>query len=280
MAGAMIGESGSLGLYFRDIASSRPLSSEEEVELTQPIRSGNRKARNKLVGANLKFVVKLAGEYRGRGMALEDLISAGNVGLMTAAERFDGRKGFKFVTYAAWWIRRAIRESLMGETRLVRLPVNRLKLLHRISDLTRKLNQRRGEEPETETIAEGLGVSPDIVRDTLVRAQGVKSLDASLHDEDESLLHLLPDADQPAPDARLEEETDRLQLGRLLDALEDREAQVLRLNFGLDQEQPVTLTEIAKQLGVTKERVRQIKEKALHKLRHPQNRRELNSLIG
>ena len=280
MAGIMIQDSESLDLYLRDIASSEPLAGDEEIELAQRIRKGDQRARDKLVAANLRFVVSVAREYQNHGVPLADLISAGNMGLMTAAERFDGTRGFKFISYAVWWIRQAIHQSLAQDSRVVRLPINRIDLLHNISKVSRELRQSQETEPEPEVIAKELGVSVEMVQDTLMRARDVWSLDASFReDEDHSLLHVLADQTQSAPDTDVVEGSVRDQVAMVLESLDRREAEVLRLYFGLADEEPLTLEEIGARFNLTRERVRQIKEKALRRLRHPRRRTQLEPLL-
>ena len=279
MAGIKNWDNELLDVYFQDIASSEPLSSEEEGELAREIRGGSREARNELVAANLRFVVRIASEYQGCGLPLEDLISAGNIGLITAAERFDETRGFKFITYAHWWVRQAIQNSLSQDSRMVRLPVNRIKLLNSITSLSERLEQEQAAEPESEAIARELGVSVDLVEDTLLRAPKICSLDVPFGEEDDlNPLYDLCDHIQELPDARVNETSDREQIEALLDTLEEREAEVLRFHFGLDGGEPATLEEIGNRLKLTKERVRQIKEKALSKLRHPRRRAYLDAL--
>ena len=279
MAGIAIQDSGSLDLYLRDIASSEPLSASEEIRLAQRIRKGDQRARDKLVSANLRFVVSVAREYQNHGVPLADLISAGNMGLMTAAERFDGARGFKFISYAVWWIRQAIHQSLAQDSRVVRLPINRIDLLNNISKVSRELRQAREGEPEPESIAKELGVSVEMVQDTLLRARDVWSLDASFReDEDHSLMHVLADESQQTPDTEVVEESVRDQVKSVLGSLDPRECEVLRLYFGLGGEEPLTLEEIGVRFSLTRERVRQIKEKALRRLRHPRRRAQLEPL--
>ena len=280
MAGISVQDSESLNLYLKDIASSTPLSGEEEIGLAERIRKGDQKARDKLIGANLRFVVSVAREYQNHGLPLSDLISAGNFGLMIAAERFDGRRGFKFISYAVWWIRQSIHQSLAQDTRVVRLPVNRIDLLHNISRVSRELFQSNGSEPEPETIADALGVSAEMVRDTMMRARDVWSLDATFKEEDDhNLLSVLADESQGTPDSEVVEQSVQQQVETVLDSLEDREAEILRLYFGLGDEEPLTLEEIGVRFNLTRERVRQIKERALHRLRHPQRRVQLEPLV-
>jgi len=280
VAGISVQDSETLNLYLRDIASSTPLSGKEEIGLAERIRKGDQKARDTLVGANLRFVVSIAREYQNYGVPLSDLISAGNFGLMTAAERFDGRRGFKFISYAVWWIRQSIHQSLAQDTRVVRLPVNRIDLLHNISKVTRELFQSNGYEPEPEAVADELGVSVEMVRDTMMRGRDVWSLDATFKEEDDhSLLNVLADESQATPDSGVVERSVKEQVEMVLDSLEDREAKILRLYFGLGDEEPMTLEEIGVRFQLTRERVRQIKERALHRLRHPQRRTLLEPLM-
>ncbi|MDE2888187.1 MAG: RNA polymerase sigma factor RpoD/SigA [Gemmatimonadota bacterium] len=276
----MIQDSESLDLYLRDIASSEPLSAETEIALAHRIRKGDQKARDRLVASNLRFVVSVAREYQNHGVPLADLISAGNMGLMTAAERFDGTRGFKFISYAVWWIRQAIHQSLAQDSRVVRLPINRIDLLHNIAKVSREIRQTEEADPDPETIAEKLGVSVDMVQDTLLRARDVWSLDASFKDDDDhSLLHILPDSSQKAPDLEVVDESVKDQVKMVLETLDAREAEVLRLYFGLGDEEAMTLEEIGTRFSLTRERVRQIKEKALRRLRHPRRRLQLEPLM-
>ena len=280
MAGILIQDSESLDLYLRDIASSEPLNAETEIALAHRIRKGDQRARDRLVGSNLRFVVSVAREYQNHGVPLADLISAGNMGLMTAAERFDGTRGFKFISYAVWWIRQAIHQSLAQDSRVVRLPINRIDLLHNIAKVSREIRQSEEADPSPETIAEKLGVSVDMVQDTLLRARDVWSLDASFKDDDDhSLLHILPDSSQKAPDLEVVDESVKDQVRMVLDTLDAREAEVLRLYFGLGDEEAMTLEEIGTRFSLTRERVRQIKEKALRRLRHPRRRLQLEPLM-
>jgi RNA polymerase primary sigma factor len=280
VAGILIQDSESLDLYLRDIASSEPLNAETEIALADRIRKGDQRARDRLVGSNLRFVVSVAREYQNHGVPLADLISAGNMGLMTAAERFDGTRGFKFISYAVWWIRQAIHQSLAQDSRVVRLPINRIDLLHNIAKVSREIRQSEESDPDPETIAEKLGVSVDMVQDTLLRARDVWSLDASFKDDDDhSLLHILPDSSQQAPDLEVVDESVKDQVRMVLDTLDAREAEVLRLYFGLGDDEAMTLEEIGTRFSLTRERVRQIKEKALRRLRHPRRRLQLEPLM-
>jgi len=260
----------SLHSYLLEIAHSRPLSSAEEVQVARRIKAGDEGARNRLVEANLRFVVSVAKEYQNRGVPLADLISAGNMGLITAAERFDEDKGFKFISYAVWWIRQAILQTLAEQSRTVRLPLNKIGLLYRISKASRLLQQERADDPDPEEIAAQLEVSVEEVRDTLLCGRSVRSLDATFREEeDHSLLDVLPDDKQESPEGEVLRGCLRGQIDAALGSLMGREAEILRLYFGLDGEEPMTLDQIGTRFGLTRERVRQIKEKALHRLRHP-----------
>ena len=264
-------EESTLRLYFDDIADSTPLSREEEVALSARIHAGDMGARDELVQANLRFVIDVAKNYQNRGLSLADLISAGNVGLMTAAERFDGTKGFKFISYAVWWIKQSILQTIADHARTVRLPLNKLSLLKDISRASHKLGQGRDTEPEIEEIAAELQVSPQEVQDTILSARSVRSLDESFEEDDErSLMNVLRDDDQAPPDGDVMEETARRQLENVLEALDEREFKIIRLYFGLEGAEAMTLEQIGGLMSLTRERVRQLKERALGKLRHPQ----------
>ena len=260
----------SLGCYLGEISSSTPLSGAEEVALARKIRDGDEAARNSLVEANLRFVVSVAKEYQNRGVPLADLISAGNMGLITAAERFDEEKGFKFISYAVWWIRQAILQTLAEQSRTVRLPLNKIGLLYKISKASRHLMQQRADSPDPEDIAAELDVSVEEVKETMLSGRAVRSLDATFREEDEhSLLDVLPDDRQESPEIAVMRGCLRGQIESALGSLVGREAEIVRLYFGLDGEVPMTLDQIGARFDLTRERVRQIKEKALHRLRHP-----------
>ena len=272
-------EESTLRLYFDDIADSTPLSREKEVELSARIHAGDQDARDELVQANLRFVIDVAKNYQNRGLSLSDLISAGNVGLMTAAERFDGTKGFKFISYAVWWIKQSILQTIAEHARTVRLPLNKLSLLKDISKASRKLGQGRETEPEIEEIAAELDVSPQEVQDTILAARTVRSLDESFEDDDDrNLMNVLQDDQQETPDGEVMEQAARNQLENVLEALDEREMKIIRLYFGLDGAEAMTLEQIGGTMNLTRERVRQLKERALGKLRHPQRYQALLSI--
>jgi RNA polymerase primary sigma factor len=260
----------SLGSYLGDIAHSHPLSGPQEVLLAQRIKAGDENARNKLVEANLRFVVSVAKQYQKRGVPLPDLISSGNMGLITAAERFDEEKGFKFISYAVWWIRQAILQTLAEQSRTVRLPLNKVGLLYKISKASRKLAQEQADAPDPADIAAQLDVTVEEVKETILQGRSVQSLDASFREEEEqSLLDILPDDRQESPEIGVLKGCLRTQVESALDSLVGREAEIISLYFGLDGEESMTLDQIGTRFSLTRERVRQIKEKALHRLRHP-----------
>lgn len=256
--------------YLEDVADSQPLSSEEEIECARRIKLGDLNARTKLIEANLRFVISVAREYQNQGVLLGDLISAGNIGLITAAERFDETLGFKFISYAVWWIRQAILMALAEHSRVVRLPLNRVDLLRRISRFSRDSQQKNSRSPNKEEIAKGLGIPVYQVAETMAHGQSALSLDAGFGDTGEnSLMEILPDSRQEPPDAQLMRSSLEDEVESVLGTLEEREAEVLRLYFGLGTGDELTLEEIGVKFGLTRERIRQIKEKALRKLRHP-----------
>jgi RNA polymerase primary sigma factor len=273
-------EETTLRLYFDDIADSRPLSREREVELAARIQEGDMVARDELVNANLRFVIDVAKNYQNRGLSLSDLISAGNVGLLTAAERFDGTKGYKFISYAVWWIKQSVLQSIAEHARTVRLPLNKLSLLKDISKASRKLGQGREGEPAIEEIARELDMPEQEILDTMMSARSVRSLDESFEEDDErSLLNILSDENQATPDSHVLETSARAQLEEVLENLDERELRIIRLYFGLDGSESLTLEQIGGLMGLTRERVRQLKERALGKLRHPARYQALLALV-
>ena len=256
-----------LASYLDDIAASTPLAPVEEAELAARIRAGDEFARNELVEANLRFVVSVAKEYQHRGLALVELISAGNVGLITASERFDETKGYKFISYAVWWVRQAILQALMEQS-TVRVPVNRIDMLSKVSRTYEAL-QQDGPVPSLDKVADTLGFSREKVEQTLVDNQPIRSLDAPFEDgEERCLLDYLSNEELNPEDEALGFAL-REDIDCVLSGLNEREAEVLRLYFGLLNEPPLTLDQIGVRFALTRERVRQIKELALSKLRHP-----------
>ena len=266
----------SLQCYLKEVAATHPLPAEEEVALARRIKKGDMKARAKLVEANLRFVITVAGKYQNRGLSLAELISAGNIGLVTAADRFDETKGFKFISYAVWWIRQSIQQTLAEHPRMVRLPMNRVELLQRIYRYTKSQQQDASHLSTEEEIAKELGVSLEMVQDTLRLAENVWSLDATFGDDDErSLMDRMADENQEPPDTQLMENSLKAEVEAVLDTLEERERKIITFYYGLDGAPAMTLGEIGNQFGLTRERIRQIKEKALQKLRYPNRARKL-----
>jgi|GEM_PF-54882 len=258
-----------LAQYWHEIENSMPLSHEQEVELSARIKQGDIKARDELIKANLRFVVSVAKKYQGRGLSLIEIISAGNIGLITAAERFDGDRGFKFISYAVWWIRQSILQTIAEQARTVRLPLNKLGILGDISKASRRLSDEDG-EPGIEAIAAELDVQPEEVEETLLDGRATRSLDEDFGEDDErALLNVLVDETQPSPDAAVISSSSRAQLERVLDCLDERERHIIIRYFGLDGEEAETLEQIGARMNLTRERVRQLKERALAKLRHP-----------
>lgn len=257
--------------YFHEIEDSVGLSAEDEVQIAKQIQKGDEEALSDLVQANLRFVVSVAKQYQNLGLPLSDLINEGNLGLIIAAKRFDGSKGFKFISYAVWWIRQSILQALAEQSRIVRLPLNRIGELTRVNKVLTKLEQRFGRPPEVEEIAAELELETGDMDMLLRLAQRPLSLETPCDDSepDRCFGDLIPDEGLPASDDVLSEEELREEIKEAMHALTEGEARVLRMYYGLDGHEPMTLEEIGSYVGRTRERVRQIKEKALQKLRHP-----------
>jgi RNA polymerase primary sigma factor len=265
-------------LYLNDIAASKPLSRQREVALAVRIKEGDMKARDELVWANLRFVIDVAKNYQHRGLPLLELISAGNLGLITAAERFDGTKGFKFISYAVWWIKQSILQTLAEQTRTVRLPQNRVALLRNIAKASGQLGRER--EADLEEIAAELDVPPAEVLETVRSARPVRSLDNPFDgDNERSLLTFLVDTSQKAPDAEVACASSRNQVAEILNSLDERERRIIQLYFGLEGHETLNLEQIGALMGVTRERIRQIKAKAFNKLRRPRLAQALQDLV-
>ncbi len=277
-------ESQSLDKYLQEIGRLELLTPEEEIELARKIKKGGEegeKALKRLVEANLRFVVSVAKQYQNQGLSLGDLINEGNIGLIKAAKRFDETRGFKFISYAVWWIRQSILQALAEQSRIIRLPLNRIGALNRISKKFNELEQKLEREPTSEELAEALGMPVEDIKETLRLAGRHISMDAPFsEDDDDSLIDILPSDDQPAPDAGLIQESLRQEINRALAQLSEREAEVLRLYFGLDGQPPLTLEEIGERFNLTRERVRQIKEKAIRRLRHTSRTKILRTYLG
>ncbi len=274
-------EEGSLDQYLRDISIYPLITREEEVTLAQRIRLKDQEALDKLVRSNLRFVVSVAKKYQNQGVSLSDLINEGNLGLIRAAHKFDETKGIKFISYAVWWIRQSILQALAEQSRIVRVPLNRAGALHRIGKRASTLLQELGRQPTHLEIAEGLDITEEEVAKTMLISQVHLSLDAPMTPgEDNRLLDYLPDTTNRTPDEQTFEKALTEAIEESLSGLKERESKILRLYFGLDGEDPMTLEDIGTLLGITRERVRQIKEKALLKLRHNSRRRALESFLG
>jgi len=274
-------ESQSLDKYLQEIGKVDLLTPQEEIDLARRIKKGDQKALEKLTKANLRFVVSVAKQYQNQGLSLGDLINEGNLGLIKAAKRFDETRGFKFISYAVWWIRQSILQALAEQSRIVRLPLNRVGALNKIGKAFSTLEQEFEREPSASELAEELDMSLFEVSDTLKISGRHLSMDAPFaQGEDNRLLDVIQDQRQPSPDHQLMEESLKVEVRRALNTLSEREAQVIRLYFGLDQEHSLTLEEIGEKFNLTRERVRQIKEKALSRLRHISKARALESFLG
>ena len=273
-------DEGSLDQYLRDISVYPLITREDEVELAGRIRIGDQEALDKLVRSNLRFVVSVAKKYQNQGVSLSDLINEGNLGLIRAAHKFDETKGIKFISYAVWWIRQAILQALAEQSRIVRVPLNRAGTLHRIGKRANSLLQELGREATHAEIAEGMDITEEEVTKTMSISQVHLSLDAPLSPgEDNRLLDYLADTVNPTPDEQTFEKALIEAIEDSLGGLKEREARILRLYFGIDGAEPMTLEEIGTLLGITRERVRQIKEKALSRLRHVSRAKTLESFL-
>ena len=271
-------KNGLLDQYLKEISQYPLIDRQEEVRLAKRIRQGDEEALDKLVRSNLRFVVSVAKKYQNHGVMLSDLINEGNVGLIRAAHRFDETKGIKFISYAVWWIRQAILQALAEQSRIVRVPLNRAGALHRIGRSSSTLLQELGREPTVDEIAQDLDISHSEVASTLAISQSHLSLDAPMTPgEDNRLMDYLPDQLSPQPEDEAYDHALKDTVDHALATLKEREAKVLRLYFGLDDQEPMTLEEIGSLLGITRERVRQIKEKALDRLRHASRSRFLET---
>ncbi|MCJ7447002.1 MAG: RNA polymerase sigma factor RpoD/SigA [Bacteroidales bacterium] len=271
----------SLDKYLQEIGRVNLISPEDEVILARKIKSGDADALRKLVNANLRFVVSVAKQYQNQGMSLPDLINEGNLGLMKAAQRFDETRGFKFISYAVWWIRQAILQSLAEQSRIVRLPVNKIGSINRINRALARLEQEYEREPSSSEIADMLEMIPEDVKEALKTNGRTVSMDAPISsEEDNNMYDVLQSTDTPSPDKNLINESLAYEIERALNTLSPREAKVLKLYFGLGMKHPFTLEEIGEELGLTRERVRQIKEKAIKRIQFTTRCRILKSYLG
>lgn len=274
-------ETASLDKYLHDIGKVELITAEEEVELARKIKDGDQDALDRLTKANLRFVVSVAKQYQNQGLNLPDLINEGNLGLMKAAQRFDETRGFKFISYAVWWIRQSILQALAEQSRIVRLPLNKIGTINKIAKAYAQLEQELQREPKAEEVARFLDITEAEVKDSLRNASRHVSMDASLNqDEDNNMYDVLRSEDTPTPDKGLLYESLKLEINRLISTLPQREADVVKLYFGLDSKHPLTLEEIGEKFDLTRERVRQIKEKAIRRLKHTSKCKNLKAYLG
>jgi RNA polymerase primary sigma factor len=274
-------ESQSLDKYFQEIGKVDLLSPEQEIELAIRMKNGDHSAMEILTKANLRFVVSVAKQYQNQGLSLGDLINEGNLGLIKAARRFDETRGFKFISYAVWWIRQSILQALAEQSRIVRLPLNRVGALNKIGKAYSNLKQEFEREPSQEEIAQSLEMDVDEISNVMKISSKQVSVDSPFSfGEENSLLDIIQDDQQPSPDNELISESLKTEIKNVLAILPEREAEVIRLYFGLSEESSMTLEEIGEKFHLTRERVRQIKEKAIRRIRHNSKSKVLKSYLG
>lgn len=274
-------ESASLDRYLQEIGREELITIEEEVELAQAIKRGDRRALDKMTRANLRFVVSVAKQYQNQGLSLPDLINEGNLGLIKAAEKFDETRGFKFISYAVWWIRQSILQALAEQARIVRLPLNQVGTLNKITKALSKFEQENERKPSSEELAKELGIPEDKITDTLKVSGRHISVDAPfVEGEDNSLLDVLVNEDAPNADRTLMNESLSKEIDHVLAKLSEREAEIVKLFFGIGGGQEMTLEEIGLKFNLTRERVRQIKEKAIRRLRQSDHCATLKPYLG
>lgn len=273
-------ESASLEKYLQEIGHQDLLTADEEVELAQQIKKGDRKALERLTKANLRFVVSVAKQYQNKGLSLPDLINEGNLGLIKAAERYDETRGFKFISYAVWWIRQSILQAIAEQSRIVRLPLNQVGSVNRIARELNKFEQENERKPSVEEMADRIDLPEEKIAEAMKINTHHVSMDAPFADgEDNSLLDFLPNTDSPSTDNVLDQDSLRTEIGRVLDVLNDREQKVIKAFFGIGM-QEMTLEEIGDKYNLTRERVRQIKEKAIRRLRYNTKSKTLKTYLG
>jgi len=274
-------ETESLDKYLQEIGKVDLITADEEVELAQLIKAGDQRALEKLTKANLRFVVSVAKQYQNQGLTLPDLINEGNLGLIKAAKRFDETRGFKFISYAVWWIRQSILQALAEQSRIVRLPLNKIGSINKINKMYAFLEQENERPPSAEEIAKKLDMTVNDVKESMKNSGRHVSMDAPLIEgEDSNLYDVLNSGESPNPDKKLLHESLRIEINRALETLTPREADVVKLYFGLGEHQPMTLEEIGETFDLTRERVRQIKEKAIRRLKHTSRSKILMTYLG
>ena len=274
-------ETASLDKYLQEIGKVELITADEEVKLAQEIRQGNKAALEKLTKANLRFVVSVSKQYQNQGLSLPDLINEGNLGLIKAAQRFDETRGFKFISYAVWWIRQSILQALAEQSRIVRLPLNKIGSINKINKTYAKLEQEFEREPNAEEIAEVLDITEAEVKESMKNAGRHVSMDAPLvQDEDNNMYDVLKSDEVVTPETELLYESLRKEIDRAISTLTQREQDVVRLYFGLNGGHPMTLEEVGEKFDLTRERVRQIKEKAIRRLKHNSRSKILKSYLG
>lgn len=274
-------ETASLDKYLQEIGKVDLITADEEVELAQRIKAGDQRALEKLTKANLRFVVSVAKQYQNQGLTLPDLINEGNLGLIKAAQRFDETRGFKFISYAVWWIRQSILQALAEQSRIVRLPLNKIGSINKINKAYALLEQSNERPPSAEEIAKELDMSVNDVKESMKNSGRHLSMDAPLVEgEDSNLYDVLRSGESPNPDKELIHESLKTEIERALETLTPREADVVRLYFGLGDQHAMTLEEIGETFELTRERVRQIKEKAIRRLKHTSRSRILKTYLG
>lgn len=267
-------------MYLKEIGRIPLLTRDQEIELAQKVEAGDKRAKDKLTASNLRLVVSIAKKYIGRGMSFLDLIQEGNKGLIRAVEKYDWKKGYKFSTYATWWIRQAITRAIADQARTIRIPVHMVETINKLIRISRKLMQELGREPTPEEIGKKMRISPDKVREILKISQKTTSLETPIGDDEDSYLgDFIEDTKQLSPYDLTSQRLLRENIDEVLSALSDREAKVLEMRFGLKGQKPMTLEEVGREFGVTRERIRQIEAKALRKLKHPSKRKMLQDYL-
>jgi RNA polymerase primary sigma factor len=274
-------ETASLDKYLHEIGKVDLLTADQEVDLARKVRTGDNFALDKLIKANLRFVVSVSKQYQNQGLTLPDLINEGNLGLIKAAKRFDETRGFKFISYAVWWIRQSILQALAEQARIVRLPLNKIGSINKINRALSELEQKFEREPSVDEISTALELAPNDIKEAMKCAGRHVSMDAPLTDgEDGDMYEVLLSKDNPSPDGTLLNDSLRKEIERALSSLTEREASIIRLYFGLNGKHPYTLEEIGEEFNLTRERVRQIKEKAIKRLKHTTRSKILKTYLG